>query len=202
MGRNNSDQDDLLLYLIYQMDESSLQELVEKYALYNRAQLRYYLNAEELEGNEEDCLAELTSLLLKAIYAYRQDQNALFSTFYHCFLEHYIANYRRQFWSFQNRSQKKTLSLDSYVSDHGMRQHHDYVANRDITLEGIYTLYTEQRNHILRSLFHDMTALECRVILLKLEGFTYEAIAKRLNMDTRQVEYILAKVRKSKALID
>lgn len=202
MDQADIDHDDLLLYLIYQMDESSLQEFLQKYARYNRAQLRFYLNAEELEGNEEDCLAELNAMLMKAVYAYRRDQNVLFSTYYHCFLEHYIANYRRQFWSFQNRSQKNTLSLDAYVSDYSTKVHHDYVANRDITLEGIYALYTEQRNHILRRLFRDMSALECRVILLKLEGFTYEAIGKKLNMDARQVEYILAKVRKSKALID
>lgn len=202
MDQKSNNHDDLLLYMIYQMDESSLSELLEKYRVYNHIQLKHHLSREELDGNVEDCLAELNSILIKAIYAYRQDQNARFSTFYYCFLEHYIANYRRQFWSYQKRTQKQTLSLDAYVGEDKQKRLDEYVANQDITLEGIYTLYREERNHILRQLFQELTLSERKVVLLKLEGHTYEAIAKRVHMDVRQIEYILTKARKSKALID
>jgi len=202
MVQSDSESDSLLLYMIYQMDDYSLQELLQKYDAYNKAQLHFYMSKEELEGHEEDCLLDLSIAVIKAIYAYRQDQNARFSTYYHCYVLHYIANYRRRYWSRQGRCRRQTMSLDMLVSEHSGRWVGEAIANRDITLEGTYVLYQEQRNQILKKLLQELKPKEIQVILWKLDGHSYEYICKKLHMDYRQVEYILAKVRKSKALID
>lgn len=198
----HNDHDDLLLYLIYQMDENSLHTLIHKYGIYNRRMLRRMLYKQELADKEGDCLAELTVLLLKAVYAYRPDKKASFATFYHYFVLHYVAAYRRRLWSNQGRSEHCAMSLDSYVREDRSDRISDYIPNRDMTLEGVYTLYQMQEEHVLRKLFASLNLMERQIVWLKLWGLRYEEIADALNIEVRKVEYVLAKVRKSKALID
>ena len=76
------------------------------------------------------------------------------------------------------------------------------VVNDDITLEGIYTLHKEEYRYVMKKLLLDLHPIEQRVVLLHQSGYSYRDIAAILHINMRQVEYILSKVRKSKALID
>lgn len=190
-----------LLYLIYQMDDVSLQTLLYKYRSLGQAQLHFYFSTVEIREYGEDYMAEILMVIYRAIYAYRQDRQASFSTFYHRLFHHHVINYRRRFQTYRGRCERSRLSLDATVSDSDTTMI-EFLVNRDLSLEGIAILVREQQKERLKKLFHQLKPLERQVVWLYHEGYRYQEIMERLCLDYRQVEYILAKVRKSQALID
>lgn len=204
MDSYDSESDYVLLYMIYQMDEDSLERLLDKYYEYSVKLLRYYLYRFEYKLFYNDCLNDVQALVLKAVYAYRNDRNAAFVTFYHKLFYHLILNYRRHYYRTKTgRIERRTLSLDAFIcDDNAQSTFTDVMINDDITLEGVYTLYQEEYRYVLKTLFHDLRPVEQQVLLLHQGGYSYHDIAQILKINLRQVEYILSKVRKSKALID
>lgn len=201
MDSYHSENDYELLYMIYQMDEGSLQRLLDKYYKYSESQIHYYLYHDEIKLFAEECLAETPALILKAIYAYRLDKKTTFSTFYHQLFHHHMINYRRRYWTYNGQCERNQLSLDTFVNDNNNTLMNT-VVNDDITLEGIYILYQEEYKYVIKQLFVNLRPIEQKVIMMYRDGYSYHDIASALHLNHRQVEYILTKVRKSKALID
>lgn len=203
MDSYNSENDYQLLYMIYQMDEDSLEKLLNKYYKYSVRMLRRYLFREEFRLFGNDCLNDAQALIMKAVYAYRNDRNTAFRTFYHRLFYHLIINYRRHYYRTMVGSiERRTLSLDSSFGDTNSNTFMDMVVNDDITLEGVYTLHKEEYRYVMKKLLLDLHPIEQRVVLLHQSGYSYRDVAAILHINMRQVEYILSKVRKSKALID
>lgn len=203
MDSYNSENDYQLLYMIYQMDEDSLEKLLNKYYKYSVKMLHRYLFREEYRLFGSDCLNDAQALIMKAVYAYRNDRNTAFRTFYHRLFYHLIINYRRHYYRTMIGSiERRTLSLDSSLGDTNNNTFMDMVVNDDITLEGVYTLHKEEYRYVMKKLLVELHPIEQRAVLLHQSGYSYRDIAAILHINMRQVEYILTKVRKSKALID
>ena len=77
MNLYDSDNDSVLLYMIYQMDEESLKRMLDKYYVYSVKLLKCYLYHHEYELFGEDCLKDIQTMILKAIYGYRYDRRAI-----------------------------------------------------------------------------------------------------------------------------
>lgn len=203
MDSYRSENDYQLLYMIYQMDEDSLERLLDKYYKYSIKMLRHYLFRNELKLFGNDCLNDAQALIMKAVYAFRNDRNTTFKTFYHSSFYHLIINYRRHYYeTMVGNIERRTLSLDSFICDNSHNSFIDLVVNDDITLEGVYTLHKEEYRYVLKKLLLELHPIERRTLLLHQSGYSYRDIAAILHINVRQVEYILTKVRKSKALID
>ena len=201
MDHIQSENDYELLYMIYQMDEDSLHTLLYKYRSLGQAQLHFYFGSAEIKEYGEDYMAEMMVMIYRAIYAYRQDRQASFSTFYHRLFHNHVINYRRHFYTYRGRCDRMRLSLDATVHDSDTAMVH-FLINRDMSLEGVSILIREQQKEKLKKLFHQLKPIERQVIWMYHEGYRYQEIMEQLHMDYRQVEYILTKVRKSQALID
>lgn len=186
-----------LLYLIYQMDEFSLQTLINKYAKICEIIIYSFLPREKNESFYDEIMAECYIQLYQAVYSFRQDFDANFSTFFQHILKHHLTNFYRKRNTYQGRCQHKQVSLDAFVHD-GTVALIDLIPNTDITLEGIYYLYQESANQYLKRMYSSLKAWEISVIELRLTGYTYLDIAKRLGVEVRQVEYVLTKLRNRK----
>lgn len=203
MDLYDSESDYILLYMIYQMDEESLETMLDKYYMYSMKLLNCYLQRYEFELFGDECLKDIQTLILKAIYAYRDDRKASFMTFYHKIFYYQILNYRRRYLTYKGTMERNLLSLDNFVNDNDDGSTYlDFMVNEDTTLEGSYALDQEQCRYVLRQLFNELRPIEREAVIMYQSGYAYRDIAEILKLYPRQVEYILAKVRKSKALID
>lgn len=198
MDQANSSNDYELLYMVYQMDEDSLRELIYKYQKVAKRLIRYYLSASRDLRYEEDLLLDSMQYLYQAIYRYRQDKNCSFSTFVRNILVHRIANFYRNFSSYKGNCEKYSLSLDHYVNEEESVL--PYTVNHDKTLEGSHVLYVEGIKYELRKILQPLAEWERKVILLRLTGYSYQEIANMLGVEYRQVEYVLAKTKNKRKL--
>lgn len=181
--------------MIYQMDEVSLHTLLYKYRSMGQAQLQIYLSPANMKEYGEDYMAEIMALIYQAIYAYREDRGASFSTFCYRLFHNRIMNYRRYFYTYRGRCERSSLSLDVTVHDNDTTMM-QFLTNRDKSLEGVSILAREQQKEQLKKLFYALKPLERKVIWMYYEGYCYQEIMEHLHMDYRQIEYILTKVRK------
>lgn len=190
-----------LLYMIYQMDEYSLQILVKKYQKLLKIAVRYYFRVYNLDVATEELFYDTMTLLYDAIYAYRMDRQANFSTFFHSILHNKLTNYYRYLHTYEGACLRKMVSLDYIVGDSNI-PFVEKVANRDLSLEGIYYLYQENANRIFERLSLGLKPMEMHILRLRLDGGSYREIANMLNIDEKKVDYVLSKVRKNKGFID
>ncbi len=202
MNLYDSENDSVLLYMIYQMDEESLETMLDKYYVYSVKLLKCYLYHQEYEMFGEDCLKDIQTVILKAIYGYRYDRRASFMTYYHKMFYYRILNYRRRLLSYKGIMERSLVSLDNFVNKESSDTFMDFMVNDDVTLEGSYTLHKEEYRYVLKRLLFDLRPDEQQAVIMHQDGYSYRDIAETLHMNQRHVEYVIMKVRKSKALID
>lgn len=197
MGQLPNENDYELLYLIYQMDDVSLEALLYKYRTLGQAQLHFYFSPAEISEYGEDYMAEVLMIIYKAIYAYRPDRQASFKTFYYHLFYHHVINYRRHFQTYRGRCEKTRLSLDRVIHDSDSALI-EILANRDRSLEGISVLVREEQKERLKKFFYQLKPIERQAVWLYHQGYRYQEIMDRLGLEYRQIEYILTKARNHK----
>lgn len=192
-----SENDYELLYMIYQMDELSLQTLVKKYELMCEVVIHNFITSAE-EYQFEELMLGCVEQLYHAIYCFRMDQNTNFATFFKQVLKYYLTNFYRKWHTFRGKCMRHQVSLDAYVRDFDCTLM-DMIPNSDLTLEGIYVLNQEGMKHNLKRLYKHLMPWEQEVLELRIKGYSYQEIAKKLDVETRQVEYVLIKLKKWKS---
>lgn len=188
-----------LLYMIYQKDEHSLQELIQKYVILINDAIFYYFNIETNNIKNDELLQEGMYLLYSAIYAFRSDRNATFATFFHRILKNKLTNCYRKLYTYEGMCVREMLSLDFTVNHHDLVES---IANRDITLEGIHYLYIARMREMVREMCKGLRPVECEIVTMRVAGDSYREIAESLHIDEKKVDNVLRKVRKRKGLID
>lgn len=186
-----------LLYMIYQMDESSLQVFVKKYRDFIYRHLKRYVWHKNLERYREDIMLDAISLLYQSIYSYRDDQNTQFLTYFYCVLDRCLASFYRRVYRDHLTSHGEYIELDRFVEDTHAYQV-DQFRNKDVTLEGVYYLYMANYYEMLNKILIKLQPKEREIVLARIDGYTYEEIAKIVKVDEKKVDNTLQKVRNLK----
>lgn len=190
-----------LLYMIYQMDEASLQCLVDKYTEPAQNEIFYFLSISPYSQKGQELMLECVRILYNTIYTYRMDKGTTFATFYHHVLRNYMINYCRSLYTYEGICERSLVSLDSVIVEDSMVLL-DTIANKDKTLEGIYCIYQEHVRHEFKEMRKYYKPFEMYILHLRLEGWSYREIGKELKLEPRTVGYVLQKMRKNKGFID
>lgn len=193
--------DDELLYLIYQMDELSLQQFVDKYAAIISETITFYFNFPRKHYLSDDIMADAISLLYDAIYSYRFDMETNFATYFHKILKNMLTNVTRAAFTFEGKCLRSSVSLDYQVKD-AYSPMLDVIPNKDITLEGVHYLDKTQYHETIEKMCESLNARERRILFLRLKGHSYREIAELLHIDKKKVDNTLHKIRKKKGFID
>lgn len=190
-----------LLYMIYQMDEDSLQCLVDKYIETAQNEIFYFLNMSPFETKGEELMQECIRILYESVYTYRIDKGTTFRTFYHHVLHNMMINYCRSKYTYEGICERTMLSLDEMLVEDSMCLL-DLIPNQDITLEGIKCIDEEAIRYEFKKMAKTYKPVEMFILYLRLHGWSYNDIAKELKVENRAVGYVLRKMRKNKGFID
>lgn len=193
MDRKHSN-DYELLYMIYQMDEVSLQILVMKYRGLIKQRIHSYYWGVNISPCFDDILSDSLELLYASIYAYRDDQSATFFTYFYCVLENNFATIYRNYQRDRIACKGNLIELDYMIEDTNLH-HSDHVMNQDITLEGIYYLHLSDYQMKLNRVLRKLRPQERAIVLERIKGYSYEEIAKKFCVDVKKVDNTLSKVR-------
>lgn len=145
-----------------------------------------------------DLVQEGMLALNSAITNYNDSKNANFGTFAKLCIERRIANYIRSFRRDKNKVLSEAISYD-LEEDNSMDK---FLADR--SLEPL-TMVTnlEDDKLLVEQINKDLTKLEQEVFHLKLKGYDYKEIAKRLNKSPKAVDNTIQRIKvKIKNILD
>lgn len=145
-----------------------------------------------------DLVQEGMLALNSAITNYNDSKNANFGTFAKLCIERRIANYIRSFRRDKNKVLSEAISYD-LEEDNSMDK---FLADK--SLEPL-TMVTnlEDDKLLVEQINKDLTKLEQEVFHLKLKGYDYKEIAKRLNKSPKAVDNTIQRIKvKIKNILD
>ncbi|MCI9292288.1 MAG: hypothetical protein HFF02_03170 [Erysipelotrichaceae bacterium] len=204
MDPDNRHNDSELLYMIYQMDEESLGILMRKYLQDCERKMRRKMFYTEYSESGEDLMTDITLLLYESIYFFRTDKEAQFSTYFRHIFEYKMSNFFRKKQTYKYQCKSNMVSLDHFVLDvEGQKKAGvNFMVNKDMSLEGVHTARVLEIREILERYLKKEDQISRQIVTLRLQGWSFQDIARILNIDRRQAEYVMSKVRKHKPLID
>lgn len=192
--------DDELLYYIFQMDETSLQHLVNRYhkVIIDMSYHAFYLKT---NIDFDELYQEGVVLLHKAVFTFRKDKEASFSHYFRTIFQNRLNNYKRSYYTINGKGMNGTLSLDLRVHDNQYSLL-ESIPNHNVSLEGIQYLQTIAYREQFRSLTSALSTEEKLILFMRIEGYSYDEITSALHLAPRKVDNTLQKVRKNKGFID
>lgn len=145
-----------------------------------------------------DLVQEGMLALNSAITNYNDSKNANFGTFAKLCIERRIANYIRSFRRDKNKVLSEAISYD-LEEDNSMDK---FLADRSLEPLTVVT-NLEDDKLLVEQINKDLTKLEQEVFQLKLKGYDYKEIAKRLNKSPKAVDNTIQRIKvKIKNILD
>lgn len=145
-----------------------------------------------------DLVQEGMLALNSAITNYNDSKNANFGTFAKLCIERRIANYIRSFRRDKNKVLSEAISYD-LEEDNSMDK---FLADRSLEPLTVVT-NLEDDKLLVEQINKDLTKLEQEVFHLKLKGYDYKEIAKRLNKSPKAIDNTIQRIKvKIKNILD
>ena len=145
-----------------------------------------------------DLVQEGMLALNSAITNYNDSKNANFGTFAKLCIERRIANYIRSFRRDKNKVLSEAISYD-LEEDNSMDK---FLADRSLEPLTVVT-NLEDDKLLVEQINKDLTKLEQEVFHLKLKGYDYKEIAKRVNKSPKAVDNTIQRIKvKIKNILD
>ena len=145
-----------------------------------------------------DLVQEGMLALNSAITNYNDSKNANFGTFAKLCIERRIANYIRSFRRDKNKVLSEAISYD-LEEDNSMDK---FLADRSREPLTVVT-NLEDDKLLVEQINKDLTKLEQEVFHLKLKGYDYKEIAKRLNKSPKAIDNTIQRIKvKIKNILD
>lgn len=191
--------DDELVYLTRQGCEIAQQYLLQKYQkLIHALVYRTLSSYQSLRMNHDDLYQLLMMTFYRQMDAYREDQNALFSTFMYLVLERRVYSLTRDHQTQKYFIEKDMYSLDESIpSSNGGKsmmlseiiedKRYDFRPERRLYVkEGMATI-----EHVLAT---EATPLERKAFLLARMGYSNQEIAQMLDCSIRSIGNALYRI--------
>ncbi len=162
------------LVALAKQDKKYLEELIVRYRLFvSRLTCNYVLSS----YNEEDFFQEGLIALCNAVKSFESDKHVLFSTY----ATVCIKNRMKDILKSAGREKRKaqTISLDSQLEEEG-GDYHSVIASDALSPEE-KLLEEEKRTEQKKKLQMALSHFEYQVLMLRIEGLSYEEIASELE---------------------
>lgn len=184
-----------LLYLIYQKDDESLTLLIQKYEKFmylffqTNVSLMYHIKG----YIDEYQIGRL--VILKAIENFRDDKDVTFRHYYFCLLRNQMLNIvRRNQMSFQ----RNLLSSEYLMYECSTDYLEDVLKESRADMQADWLIHCDDVKHQIAMVEENLSEVECKILRLRLYGYTYQEIAKTLHINLKKVDNTLCKIRNNK----
>lgn len=173
-------------------DQEALEYLINKYKNFVRAKARSYFL---IGADHEDIVQEGMIGLYKAIRDFRGDKLASFKAFAELCITRQIIT------AIKTATRQKHIPLNSYVSldkpshDDSDRTLYDTLTGGRQNPEEIY-INQEEYSDIEDQISHILSDLERKVLMLYLDGRSYQEIAVDLNRHVKSIDNALQRVKR------
>ncbi|WP_028777675.1 RNA polymerase sporulation sigma factor SigH [Shimazuella kribbensis] len=173
-------------------DQEALEYLIHKYKNFVRAKARSYFL---IGADHEDIVQEGMIGLYKAIRDFRGDKLASFKAFAELCITRQIIT------AIKTATRQKHIPLNSYVSldkpshDDSDRTLYDTLTGGRTNPEEIY-INREEHSDIEDKISQILSDLERRVLMLYLDGRSYQEIAVDLNRHVKSIDNALQRVKR------
>lgn len=192
-----------LVYLINEQDDLALEELIQKY---KGLMISYGYRFKELFKEEFDRheLFQITLLsLYQAVLTYDEQHQCSFVTYLKVIMKRDILLYARSLQRAKKKANMNTISLDESIKEEDGLYLVDLIENNQPSFNPVDYFWAKEEKEKLLALMHKESEEDEQVMLMWMEGYTYQEIGEKLHLRNKQVEYKLRKIRKKlKGLID
>ena len=186
--------DEMIVELVHQGDSEALDYLIHKYKNFVRAKARSYFL---VGADREDIVQEGMIGLYKAIRDFKEDKQSSFKAFAELCIT------RQMITAIKMATRQKHIPLNCYVSldkpiyeDDSARTLMDVLSGTKITNPEELIINREEFNHIEEKMTELLSDLERKVLLLYLEGRSYQEISEELNRHVKSIDNALQRVKR------
>lgn len=185
-------EDNEIIERIHMHDDDAVEYLLKKYGYLVKREVRtvYLIGAEVDDLSQEGMIG-----LFKAIRDYQPDRNAAFPTFATICIRRQIQN------AITNSNRKKHGPLNSYVSLYmNSEQDDQFMLEERLAENGQadpehVVIAREQRQDWEQRIKQELSKMEQQVLIMYLQGLSYEAIAERIGKSEKSVDNALQRIR-------
>ncbi|SDL26573.1 RNA polymerase sporulation sigma factor SigH [Natronincola ferrireducens] len=172
----------------------ALELLIKKYKNFVRSKARSYFL---IGADREDIIQEGMIGLYKAIRDYKPDKLSSFKAFAELCITRQIIT------AIKTATRQKHIPLNSYVSlnkpiydEESDRTLLDVISGHKITDPEELMICKEELSHIEDKIGEILSDLECKVLMLYLQGRSYQEIACDLNRHVKSIDNALQRVKR------
>lgn len=187
-------EDEQLVELVREGDELALEYMISKYKNFVRAKARSYFL---IGADREDIIQEGMIGLYKAIRDFRSDKLASFRAFAELCITRQIIT------AIKTATRQKHIPLNSYVSlnkpiydEESDRTLLDVLSGTKVTDPEELVISREEFIHIEQKMGEFLSDLEWKVLMLYLEGKSYQEIADSLDRHVKSIDNALQRVKR------
>lgn len=186
--------DNELLFMIRDGNEQATDYMVSKYKHIIEVVINKLKVQNQIIGLEEtDLYQEGMIGLLNAIDSYDQNKEAIFTTYAFKCIENKIYSALRKSTNQKNKNLNDSVSLDSVIDEDSNQSLYDIIGSGDIMDK---VISEENISEAIEFGRNNLSGLALKVFELKVQEFSNDEIASKLNTDKRNVENALFRIRK------
>lgn len=190
-----TDTDEALVELAHAGDDRAIEAILDRYRDVARAKARSYFLA---GADKEDIVQEGMVGLVKAIRDFRPDKNTAFGAFAELCMTRQIIT------AIKSATRQKHIPLNSYVSLNkpaggersGDRPLADAIVSGDISDPAELVISAEEIAAVKASMGEVLSDLETEVLLLYVEGKSYQQIAQVLGRHVKSIDNALQRIKR------
>lgn len=187
-------EDEMIVELVHQGDSKALDYLIHKYKNFVRAKARSYFL---VGADREDIVQEGMIGLYKAIRDFKEDKQSSFKAFAELCIT------RQMITAIKMATRQKHIPLNCYVSldkpiyeDDSARTLMDVLSGAKMTNPEELIINREEFDHMEEKMTELLSDLERKVLLLYLEGRSYQEISEELNRHVKSIDNALQRVKR------
>lgn len=176
--------DEELIKKVREEDELAKEVLVKRYMPLVKRSIRFYFLA---DGEEDDLLQEAYIGFIKAMDTYNEEKNDAFFPFAKLCVQNQI----KTAVTASNRKKHLPLNTSVPIETADKQEMHSLDGNpEDIVLE------KEKNEDRSQKIYEKLTKLEQNVLVLYLDGFSYEQIASKIGKNKKSIDNAIQRIKK------
>lgn len=186
--------DEEVVELARQGDDSALEYLINKYKYFVRSKAKAYFL---IGADKEDIIQEGMIGLYKSIRDYREDKLTSFRAFAELCITRQIIT------AIKTATRQKHIPLNSYISldkpmyeEESERTLMDVIGGHKVTDPEQLIIHQEEYTAIETKISRLLSELEREVLMLYLDGRSYQEIAKDLKRHVKSIDNALQRVKR------
>lgn len=178
------------IYLIRQNDYEALSNLIQYFRpAITQIWADFYARAyDSIFVEKDDFFVDADEILINCIALYRHDFNRSFKAYYKQCVKNKGIDYCREKYLRKYEGLYTQISLDSHIRESD-RVYYSDIVKSDLDVNE-YVLNKVYADTIMEKARHRFDQTSFKIIELRLSGFSYPDICKKLNLEKHNVYYV------------